>query len=168
MARSDPEDRVTRRHYSELVQRHRQVAGDAPARRMQSALPADAVAIIEAPSRSVTQAGAARARQWLLRFQPRYRAFVDPLTGWTGGEEPLAHLAIRFPSRETAVRYAERHGLPYETREAAQPRRTITAPKAVEQQPPFQLCCWPTGPHALCCGNYPVLKERENGFEKLQ
>lgn len=154
MARSDPNEEVIRTTIPERIWWKRTTAGDAEARRRQSALPEDAVAIIEVPPKSVTQGRKARSQSWLLRFPPRRPMFHDPLTGWAGGDDPLAHLSIRFPSREAAVRYAERQGLAYEVREP-NPVRTAGAKLAVDQAP--RLCCWPTGPHPLCCGDYPAL-----------
>jgi hypothetical protein len=51
--------------------------------------------------------------RWLLRFERRTPRFVDPLTGWTGGGDILAQVALTFPTRESAVAYAERQGLAY-------------------------------------------------------
>ena len=156
MARSDPHETCAHTNQRPLG------LGTVSVPRQQSALPDDAVAIIEAPSRSVVQAGKARDRTWLLRFQQRGRTFVDPLTGWTGSDDPLAHLALRFPTREAAIRYAERHGLAYELREPGRLGSHVAGEHGPEQQRPLWMCCWPTGPHALCCGNYPLLKgERE-------
>ena len=78
------------------------------AARLSSALPEDARAIIERERRSVTQSGPARSRGWRLRFDRRARHGVDPLTGWTTGADPLAHLTLRFPDLASAIRYAER------------------------------------------------------------
>lgn len=159
MARSDPHEQAIRSLGPKSRERVQKVSDDPSARRAQSALPEDAVAIIEAQSRSVTQSGAAREGGWLLRFQPRHPPFIDPLTGWTGSEEPLAHVAIRFPNREAAVRFAKHHGLAFQVREPTPRRVKAVATQADEKQPSFQLCCWPTGPHALCCGDYPASKE---------
>jgi hypothetical protein len=118
--------------------------------------PADAAAIIERPARSVTQSGG-RSRGWRLRFAPRSRPFHDPLIGWIGGDDPLAHVELTFPTREAAIGYADAQGLAYELRDgaAAQGRRGRTATDPAHT--PVALCCWPTGPHALCCGAYPPL-----------
>ena len=161
MARSDPHETCVHTNHAPLGLKSVSV------RRQQSALPADAVAIIEPPSRSVTQAGQARDKAWLLRFQPRGRAFVDPLTGWTGSEDPLAHLALRFPTREAAIRYAERNGLAFELREPGRVSSTRGGEQGGGQQQPLWICCWPTGPHALCCGEYPLLKERRRDVRQI-
>jgi hypothetical protein len=122
--------------------------------RVSSAIPEDARAIIEREARPVNQSGRARDRGWRLRFDRRVPNGVDPLTGWTTGADPLAHVSLRFPDPASAIRYAERHDLPYEIREEAPERRRVGGCQGFEGQVPVQLCCWPTGPHALCCGNY--------------
>jgi hypothetical protein len=88
--------------------------------RLSSALPEDARAIIERETRSVTQSAPARSRGWRLRFDRRAPHGIDPLTGWTTGVDPLAHLSLRFPDLASAIRYTERHDLPYEVREVPQ------------------------------------------------
>lgn len=125
-------------------------AHDPQAARLRSALPADAVAVIE-PHR----------RGWRLRFLPRRPASVDPLTGWTGSEETLSQVELHFDSREQAIRYAQRHGLAFEERAPAAAGKPVTAGHQCEA--PLWLCCWPTGPHALCCGRYPVLQAKSSG-----
>lgn len=84
--------------------------------RYASALPADARAIIEPDPLDGRSGGRARAGLWRLRLRERRPPFADPLTGWTGGCDPLAHLILRFPSREAAERYCRRYGLPFEVR----------------------------------------------------
>lgn len=124
--------------------------------RLASAIPADAIAVIEPRTRSATQSGKWGRRGWRLRFLPRRPAFVDPFTGWTGGEDTLSQIELSFATREEAERYAERHGLAYEMRGAdlAKPRRAVQQ----KSETPLWPCCWPTGPHALCCGRYPILQ----------
>lgn len=85
-------------------------------KRHASALPADAFAIIEPDPIGARSGGRAREHRWRLRFRERSRPFVDPLTGWTGGCDPLAQFSLQFPSRESAMRYCRRLGLPFEIR----------------------------------------------------
>ena len=132
------------------------------AARLSSALPDDARAVIEREPRSVTQSAPAGQSGWRLRFYPRLPIGVDPLTGWTTGADPLAHLSLRFPDLASAIRYAERHDLPYEVRDAASSRSQLGARPGYQRQDAVQLCCWPTGPHALCCGNYPLNGGEQN------
>ena len=76
-----------------------------------SAFPSDAVAIIEPMPIATNQGGRARRGQWRVRFEPRFPPFVDPLTGWTGGRDPLAHVELRFHDRDAAERYCRSAGL---------------------------------------------------------
>jgi hypothetical protein len=73
-----------------------------------SALPSDALAIVEPVPVATNQSGRAQRGKWRLRFVERARPFVDPLTGWTGGCDPLAHVELRFPSLSAAELYC--HG----------------------------------------------------------
>jgi len=75
------------------------------------AFPAEARAVVYRPSRSAMTSGRARARDWILEFQPRSRPFIDPLTGWTGSGDTLSQVRLSFPSWEAALAYASRHGV---------------------------------------------------------
>lgn len=116
--------------------------------RLSSALPADARAIIEREPRPVTQSAPAHRRGWRLRFHRRFPHGVDPLTGWTTGQDPLAHLSLCFPDLASAIRYAERRDLPYEVREEARTRSRTPFRPHPTGAPPLQLRGWPTSPHA--------------------
>jgi hypothetical protein len=59
----------------------------------------------------------AQCCQWVLDFEPRWRQELDPLMGWSGGGDPLAHVSLRFPSCEAAIAYAQRQGLAFEVHE---------------------------------------------------
>ncbi|WP_454883337.1 NADH dehydrogenase ubiquinone Fe-S protein 4 [Sphingomonas oryzagri] len=90
-----------------------------------SALPADALAIIEQMSVATHQGGRARRGKWRVRFAERARPFVDPLTGWTGGCDPLAHVELRFSSLAAAERYC--HGQQLRLMSASQRRHSRLA-----------------------------------------
>jgi len=126
------------------------------AARLLSVIPEDAVAVIEPWPSSLAGPRKKGSRGWRLRFLPRGRAGVDPLTGWAGSADTLSQIELRFASREEALRYAERHGLAVEVHYADAP----SAGRSVQQQghSPLWLCCWPTGPHPMCCGRSPVLQ----------
>ncbi|QJU58211.1 hypothetical protein HL653_10765 [Sphingomonas sp. AP4-R1] len=76
-----------------------------------SALPPDARAIVEPMPVATNQGGRARRGQWRVRFAPRVPPFVDPLTGWTGGCDPLIQIELHFPDRASAERYCRRERL---------------------------------------------------------
>jgi len=78
-----------------------------------AAFPPATSVLIRRRDRPVNQIGRARHDEWLLRFDPQSRLFVDPLTGSTGASDPLRHVELGFATLEQAIRYAERHALPY-------------------------------------------------------
>src|SRR3546814_11637704 len=65
-----------------------------------SGLPPDARAIIEPMPVGTNQSSRSHASLWRLRFAPRWRPTADPLTGWTGGGNPLAPTPLRFSTRD--------------------------------------------------------------------
>jgi hypothetical protein len=73
------------------------------------------LAKIYQPSRSAMQSGQAKTRDWVLEFAPADPRWIDPLMGWTGTSDMDSQVRLTFPSREEAVAYAERHGIPYQT-----------------------------------------------------
>lgn len=107
-------DNAARRHRSETPRRH---------------------AVIYEPARSAMTSGRARAKRWLLEFAPQSAPFIEPLMGWTGSTDSMAHVQLTFPSREAAVAYAARQGLDYEVREAAQPVKIRAAVDKQQPQP---------------------------------
>ncbi|CAD7036637.1 ETC complex I subunit [Pseudorhizobium endolithicum] len=78
-----------------------------------SIFPADAMARIYKPARSVATSGTALTKGWRLAFEHRSRPFLDPLIGYTGCTDPLPQLELSFPTLRSAVSYAQRHGLTY-------------------------------------------------------
>jgi hypothetical protein len=87
--------------------------GGEPGVPMASTFPADAIAVIYRPARSAMTSGTANSRNWKLRFERRSPPFVEPLMGWTGGNDTLAQVEITFPSAQAAVAYAHRQGLQF-------------------------------------------------------
>jgi len=75
--------------------------------------PDDAQAIIYRPERSVMTSGKANTGEWKLRFERRTSPFIEPLMGWTGGDDTLSQVELSFPTAESAIAYARRQGLPY-------------------------------------------------------
>ena len=78
---------------------------------------------IHQPARSPMQGGLAGSRDWVLEFAPRSAEEIEPLMGWTSSRDPLVSAPrLHFPSRESAIAFAERQGWPYELREPSFPR----------------------------------------------
>ncbi len=80
---------------------------------------------IYVPARNATQSGRASAEVWVLEFEPERASETDPLMGWKGSGDMRAQISMKFPSKEEAVSYAKRNGIPYQVMGAAPKRRVI-------------------------------------------
>lgn len=90
-----------------------------PAAHSRPAFPYGSTARIFRPGRSVMTSGRARTRNWHLVFERRTAPFVEPLMGWSGGDDPLTQVRLEFPTLAAAVAYAERQGLNYVVKDGA-------------------------------------------------
>ncbi len=79
------------------------------------------------PARNAMQQGEARTHDWVLEFETDSPRFADPLMGWTGSADTRQQVQLRFASREAAIAYAKRHGIPYRVYEPHRPRLRIKA-----------------------------------------
>jgi hypothetical protein len=66
--------------------------------------------------------GNRRTREWKLTFERRTAPFVEPLMGWTAGDDPMVQVELSFRTFGAAVGFAERQGLTY--RVDGNPRRS--------------------------------------------
>lgn len=95
--------------------------------------PEDAQAVISRRRQPVSASGRAGIHQWVLRFERRTPPTIDPLMGWTQGDDTLAQVEMVFGTREEAVAYAEREGLAYRvTGEIGIPRRMSAASRTMQ------------------------------------
>jgi hypothetical protein len=86
------------------------------------------VARIYRPAKSAMQSGrSGRSCDWMLEFAPQSRREADPLMGWTSSDDTRRQLRLTFATKEEAVAYATREGIPFEIQE---PRERELAPKA--------------------------------------
>ena len=85
------------------------------------------VARISELERRTTQSGKANAGRWLLEFEREDPLRPDPLTGWAGSSDTRPQVRLTFDSKESAIAYAERHGLDYHLVPAAPVRLKIQA-----------------------------------------
>jgi hypothetical protein len=93
---------------------------------------ADVVARIYKPSRSAMTSGKGRTGGWRLVFERRTPHVIEPLMGYTGGDDTLTQVELSFPTLDSARRYAERQGLTYTVRGSAKwdDGRSGAAPKS--------------------------------------
>lgn len=79
------------------------------------------------PAKTAMQSGHAKARDWVLDYEPEEPRVVESLMGWTTSGDMKGQIRLRFPTKEDAVAYAERHGIPYQVFEAkSAPRRGMS------------------------------------------
>ena len=97
-----------------------------------SVFPDDAVARIYKPSRAVTTSGMARTKGWRLVFDRRTAPVIEPLMGYTGGDDTLTQVELSFPTLETAIGYAERQGLTYVVQQPSRQSRSSRSRRAAE------------------------------------
>jgi hypothetical protein len=75
------------------------------------------------PARTAMQSGTARTKEWLLDYEPEQPRAIEPLMGWTSSGDMKQQLRLQFDSKDEAVAYCERNGIPYEVFESQPPKR---------------------------------------------
>ena len=79
------------------------------------------------PSKTAMQSGRAKTHEWVLEFEPASARVPDPLMGWSSSSDMNAQIHLHFESREEAVSYSTRHGIPFQVIEAKSGKRIIKA-----------------------------------------
>jgi hypothetical protein len=70
------------------------------------------------PAKTAMQSGRAKTVEWVLDYEPEEPRVVESLMGWTSSGDMKSQIRLEFATKEEAVAYAERHGIPYEVFEA--------------------------------------------------
>lgn len=89
-------------------------AGFLPDRRQQQVPAKSMMARIFKPAKNAMQSGAARTREWQLDYEPEQPRAIEPLMGWTSSGDTKQQITLRFETREDAIAYCEREGIPYQ------------------------------------------------------
>jgi hypothetical protein len=66
------------------------------------------------PARTAMQSGQAKTKEWVLDYEPEQPALIEPLMGWTSSGDMKQQLRLQFETKEEAVAYCEREGIPYQ------------------------------------------------------
>ncbi len=69
------------------------------------------------PAKTATSSGRAKTRWWVVEFEPRSRPEAERLVGWVGSPDTEQQVTLRFSSREAAIQYCQRRGIPFELEE---------------------------------------------------
>ena len=75
------------------------------------------------PARNAMQSGTAKSKEWVLDYEPEQPRMIDPLMGWTSSADMKQELRLQFDSKEEAIAYCERHGVPHQVFETKPPVR---------------------------------------------
>jgi ETC complex I subunit conserved region len=62
------------------------------------------------PAKTAMQSGA-RARKWVLAYEPATRRQAEALMGWISAEDTLNEVQLHFETMEEAVAFATKNGL---------------------------------------------------------
>ena len=81
------------------------------------------IARIFKPARTAMQSGAAKTKLWSLEYEPEQPRQIEPLMGWTSSGDMKQQLRLRFDTKEEAVSYCEKRGIPYRVFEPQEPAR---------------------------------------------
>ena len=69
-----------------------------------------AARIFQQPKNAM-QSGKAKIDDWVLEFEQSEARRADPLMGWTGSGDTQAQVSLKFPTKDAAKAYAQRHGI---------------------------------------------------------
>ena len=79
------------------------------------------------PEKGATQSGLGRTKLWRLEFEQESPREIEPLMGWTSSADTQQQVLLRFDSKEEAIAYAEREGIPYRVEEPNEVKRRTMA-----------------------------------------
>jgi hypothetical protein len=110
-----------------LIRRQDARAGAAARRPQDLEFVKNMTARIYKPAKNAMQSGKAKSREWQLDYEPEIPRAIEPLMGWTSSADMKQQLTLRFHTREDAIAYCEREGIPYRVIEPKEPVRRIAA-----------------------------------------
>ncbi|MEO1221859.1 MAG: NADH dehydrogenase ubiquinone Fe-S protein 4, partial [Pseudomonadota bacterium] len=67
------------------------------------------IALIHRPARSAMTSGP-RAKAWRLDLQVTRPQWLEPLMGWTAGDDPARQISLTFTTKQAAVEFARLQG----------------------------------------------------------
>src|SRR3954468_14682039 len=66
------------------------------------------------PAKNAMQSGTAKTKEWQLDYEPEQPRVIEPLMGWTSSGDMKQQLTLRFHTKEEAIAYCEREGIPFQ------------------------------------------------------
>lgn len=66
------------------------------------------------PCKSTAQSGNTKNNRWILQFEPSSEQKIDPIMGWSGGEDVYAsQVILSFDTLEEAQAYAQNNNIEF-------------------------------------------------------
>ena len=72
------------------------------------------VARIYKPAKTAMSSGQAQTQRWALEYEPERARTIEPLMGYTSSDDMKSQIRLNFETKEAAIAYAERNGIPYQ------------------------------------------------------
>ena len=85
------------------------------------------VARIYRPAKTAMQSGKAKTKDWRLDFEPESARLADPLIGWPQSKDMNGEISLSFETREEAIAYAQKLGIPFRVMEPKPVKRILKA-----------------------------------------
>ncbi|WP_081853151.1 NADH dehydrogenase ubiquinone Fe-S protein 4 [Erythrobacter longus] len=101
----------TARPAQHVSQRERSISGEHEVSHAERPRFVGRVSVLEPDIPDTNRCAPKRIRSWKLRFRRERAPWADPLTGWCSGDDPEAHITLKFPTEEAALAFAQRTGL---------------------------------------------------------
>ncbi len=60
------------------------------------------------------QSGTAKTDHWMLVYEIEHGLTIEPLMGYTSSGDMRRQVKLSFDSKQEAIAYAERNGIPYQ------------------------------------------------------
>jgi len=76
------------------------------------------------PAQNAMQSGQGK-HNWVLEYEPEKPRDIEPLMGWTSSTDMKSQVKLQFGTKEEAIAYAERNGVPYRLEEPKPVSRKI-------------------------------------------
>jgi len=64
------------------------------------------------PAKNAMQSGKSKTKLWQLDYEPELPRAVEPLMGWTSSSDMKQQITLHFDTKEEAIAYCERKGIP--------------------------------------------------------
>ena len=65
------------------------------------------------PAKTAMQSARAKTKEWVLDYEPATPQEIEPLMGWTSSNDMLSQVRLFFETKEEAIDYAQKNGIPF-------------------------------------------------------